>query len=107
MSTTTLPVGISRTVQYNNRYQRERDLPEDRHPAFTAHVGFRGESWAKNFRFSVYGSESAAFEAAVKWRALMVQMLGRAVRPPARMHGHFNKPGRRRSGLAYSLLATR
>lgn len=92
-----LPVGISRTVQYNNRSQRLRDLPEDRHPAFSAHIGFRGTSWSRNFRLDRHASEQAAFDAAIKWRVMMVQVLGRAVRPPNRHHGKFNKPGVRRS----------
>lgn len=92
----TLPVGISRTVQYNNRYQRERDLPEDRHPAFTAHIGFQGACWAKNFRIDQFESEEAAFDAAVKWRADMVRKITSAARQPFRLHQRFNKPGVRR-----------
>lgn len=65
-----LPVGISRTVQYNNRYQRERNFPEDRHAAFSAHIGIAGKSYAKNFRIDRYGEETA-FAMAVAWRKEM------------------------------------
>ena len=65
-----LPVGVSRTVQYNNRYQRARNFPEDQHPAFSAHIGIAGKSYARNFRIDRYGEE-AAFAMAVAWRIEM------------------------------------
>ena len=61
---------MCRTVQYNNRYQRHRDLPEDRHPAFSAHIGIAGKSYAKNFRIDVHGRE-VAFAMAIAWRKEM------------------------------------
>lgn len=69
-----LPVGICRTVQFNNRYQRLRNWPEDRHPAFTAHIGIAGKSYARNFRIEKYG-EVEAFALAVSWRQEMEKRL--------------------------------
>jgi hypothetical protein len=69
-----LPVGICRTVQFNNRYQRLRNWPEDRHPAFTAHIGIAGKSYSRNFRIDKFGEETA-FTMAITWRREMEKRL--------------------------------
>lgn len=88
-----LPVGICRTVQFNNRYQRLRNWPEDQHPAFTAHIGIAGKSYARNFRIDKYGEETA-FTMAVVWRREMEKKL-KAFSPLASKVGTV---GKRRAG---------
>lgn len=87
-----LPVGICRTVQFNNAYQRLRNRPEERKHAFTAHIGIAGKSYARNFRIEKYGEE-AAFAMAVAWRREMVKQLT----PLSPLKSKVGTPGRRRS----------
>ena len=87
-----LPVGISRTVQYNNAYQRKRDWPEDRHECFNSNIGIDGVSYARNFRIGLLG-EKAAYANAVAWRK---SMEARVSNP----HGKLNIPGKRRTAIA-------
>ena len=86
-----LPVGISRSVQYNNRYQRLRDWPEDRHYIFSAHIGIQGKSYAKNFRIERYGEEQA-FQMALAWRKEMEASVGKL----SQWQGKVGVPGKRR-----------
>lgn len=86
-----LPVGISRTVQHNNAYQRERNLPEDRNECFSAHIGIDGVGYAKNFRIGLLG-ERVAYAYAVAWRKSM-EAKAKANKP----HGKLNMPGKRRA----------
>lgn len=82
-----LPVGVSVTVQYNNASQRARDLPEDRHYCYSAHIGWQGRSYARNFRIEAHG-EKRAFELALAWRCMMAR---RFLSGAKRVHPFFGK----------------
>lgn len=87
-------MGICRTVQCNNRYQRHRDLPEDRHPAFSAHIEIAGKSYARIFRIDVHGKE-VALAMAIAWRKEMERHATNLTKWQAKI----GVPGKRRSKL--------
>jgi len=86
-----LPVGISRSVQFNNGYQRRRNFAEDRHLAFSAHIGVAGKSYAKHFRIDHFGEEQA-FLMASAWRREMEESAGKL----SKWKGKGGVPGKRR-----------
>ena len=86
-----LPVGVSRSVQYNSRNQRLRNLPEDRHHAFSAHIGIQGKSYAKHFWIARLGEEQA-FQMALAWRKTMEASVGKL----SKWQGKVGVPGKRR-----------
>lgn len=83
-----LPVGVCRTIQYNNRYQRRRNWPEDRHPYFSAHIGFKGISYAANFSIERLGRKKA-LSRAINWRRKKEAAIRTMEKKP---HGRLGKP---------------
>lgn len=87
-----LPVGVCRSIQYNNRYQRLRNWPEDRHRYFTANIGFKGKSYAANFSIERLGLNEA-LNRAIRWRVKKEAAIRSIEKHP---HGKLGKRGKKR-----------